>query len=139
VSLHPEQTALNRGLCPACGKPLTVGVLNRVCQLADRPPGGRPSKAHPFLSLVPLESLLSEVLGAGPGSKKVQQAYEGLLADFGPELFILKDLDPAELERQNRPLLAEAIRLMRQGRVQKTGGFDGVFGSIKVLPEKAPA
>jgi uncharacterized protein (TIGR00375 family) len=134
VSLHPEQTALNGGLCPACGKPLTVGVLNRVCQLADRPDGHRPQKAHPFLSLIPLESLLGEVLKVGPASKKVQAAYEGLLAEFGPELFILRDLALKELERRKMPLLAEALSLMRQGRVTRTGGFDGVFGKIKVLP-----
>jgi PHP family Zn ribbon phosphoesterase len=37
--LHPRETANNNGLCPARAKPVTVGVMARVEQLADHPEG----------------------------------------------------------------------------------------------------
>src|SRR3984885_3497672 len=39
VRLEPAQSARPGGTCPRCGKPLTIGVLNRVTELADRPAG----------------------------------------------------------------------------------------------------
>jgi len=35
-ALRPAETIAHNGLCPACGKPLTVGVLSRIQELADR-------------------------------------------------------------------------------------------------------
>jgi len=36
VCFHPKETKKSSGICPKCKKPLTIGVLNRVGQLADR-------------------------------------------------------------------------------------------------------
>ena len=46
VNWAPAQTRQAGGLCPECGKPLTVGVLSRVEDLADRPEGHTPAGAH---------------------------------------------------------------------------------------------
>src|SRR3954447_53416 len=50
VNWEPARTRAAGGRCPECGKPLTVGVLHRVEELADRPegftPSGRPGVTH---------------------------------------------------------------------------------------------
>lgn len=132
VMLEPEETRRHKGICPVCGKPLTVGVLNRVFELADRPAPKRP-EGHPgFTSLVPLPEILAEILGAGQGTKKVLAMYNQLLRDFGPELSILRSVPVEDLGRVSR-VLAEAVRRMRQGVVHRHSGYDGEFGRISMF------
>ncbi|RME72144.1 MAG: AAA family ATPase, partial [Chloroflexi bacterium] len=133
----PRDTLAHNGLCPVCGKPVTVGVLHRVETLADRPEGGRPDRVPPFHSLIPLPEVLSEVHGVGPGSKRVRQAYEALLARLGPELDILLTVPLADIEQAGGSLLAEGIRRMRAGQVIAQGGFDGEYGVVRLFePEE---
>lgn len=133
VRLLPAETRKNKGLCPVCGKPVTVGVLNRVEELADRPEGKQPKEAAPFRSFVPLAEILSEILEAGAASKRVQNAYEMLISRIGPELFILEHAGIDEIERNDPARLAEAIARMREGRVIREAGYDGEYGMIKLL------
>ncbi len=127
VRLEPIATKGLSGLCPACGRPLTVGVLHRVDDLADREePAERMAGLHkPFFSLIPLPEILSELLGCGRGTVKVETLYERLLSDLGPELPILMELDLVRLERAAGPVLAEAIGRMRKGEVIREAGYDG--------------
>src|SRR3989338_1379706 len=60
ISLTPFESKKYNNLCPTCGKPLTIGVLNRVERLADRKQGQGPNGAIPFKSLVPLEEIIAE-------------------------------------------------------------------------------
>jgi len=129
--LRPSQTRALQGRCPVCGKALTVGVMHRVEELADRPEGGeRPATAGEVLSLIPLPEILSEILGVGAQSKRVSRAYEALLARLGPELPLLAQLPLDDIERAGGPLLAEGIARLRRGQVRREAGFDGQFGSI---------
>lgn len=129
----PDKTRKLDGRCPICKKPLTLGVLYRVEELADRPEGGKPERHHPFYSIIPLVELLSEILKVGPGTKKVMDSYMTLLKNLGPELDILNKLDSKTIETAGVPLLAEAIRRMRQNEVVILPGYDGEFGSIKIF------
>jgi DNA helicase-2/ATP-dependent DNA helicase PcrA len=128
--LHPAQTMERKGLCPVCGKPLTVGVLHRVYELSDRE---APSALWPFWSLIPLTEILSEILDCGPSSKKVAAAYEELLGRLGPEMDILMHTSPEDIRQAGGPLLAEAIRRMRESRVFKEEGCDGEYGVIRLF------
>jgi DNA helicase-2/ATP-dependent DNA helicase PcrA len=135
VRMSPDETRKHGGLCPVCGKPVTVGVMNRVEELADRPMGSRPDGAAPFRRTVPLPEILAEILGVGPDSKKVQAAYEKTIAEIGPELFILEDAALDIIERKGTQKLAEAIRRMREGRVSREAGYDGEYGTIRLLDQ----
>jgi DNA helicase II / ATP-dependent DNA helicase PcrA len=132
VRFEPAETIAHAGLCPVCGKSLTVGVLSRVHALSDR---HTPAVSKPFFSLVPLPEILSQLFGCGPATKKVDEAYERLLADLGPELRILKDVSLGDIEAAGGPLLKEAIDRMRHDQVIRLGGYDGEFGVIRMFED----
>jgi uncharacterized protein (TIGR00375 family) len=129
----PEETKRLKGICPKCGKPLTVGVLNRVAELADRPPQTpKPARAVPFRSLVPLKELVAEAVGTGKSSQKVQKAVDEMLSHGRSEFDILLDLPRAELASLAAPEIVSAISQMREGRVEIRPGYDGEYGAVKV-------
>ena len=129
----PQTTRDHDSRCPVCGRPVTVGVMHRVAELADRPEGVKPERWHPYVSLIPLPEVLAEVLGVGPASKGVRRLHANLLAKLGPELSILQDAPLEELERLGGARLKEAIRRMRRGEVHIDAGYDGEFGIIKLF------
>lgn len=133
VNWAPEQTRAADGRCPECGKPLTVGVLNRVEELADRPTGHRPAQARDVTHLVPLAELLGEINTVGPRSKKVMGKLNDLIAALGPELKILTRTPIPEINRVGGELLAEGIRRLRRGEVRRVSGFDGEYGVITLF------
>ncbi|MCG2830908.1 MAG: UvrD-helicase domain-containing protein [Desulfobacteraceae bacterium] len=133
VCLKPNQSMANNGLCNVCGKPLTLGVLYRVEELADRPEGSRPKKSHPYYNLIPLAEILSEILNVGPKSKKVQLNYMATLESLGPELETLHNLSIRDIEKAGIPLLGEAVNRMRKKQVTVFPGYDGEYGKVKVF------
>src|SRR5690606_34709728 len=113
VRLTPPEAREREGHCPACGKPLTRGVLSRVDELADRPDGARPAVPAPYHSLVPMDEVLGAVFGVGPKSRRVEREYARLLDRLGPELDLLRDAPLEDLDRAGGPILAEAVRRVR--------------------------
>ncbi len=136
VCLTPEETEKLNGICPVCGKPLTIGVLNRVCTLADRTCSStyKPETAGEVFSLVPLPEILSEIMQVGPSSKSVTNEYERLIRKFGSEFSILREV-PAEDISKDSPLLAEGISRLRAGKVIKHAGYDGEYGVIRLFDD----
>ncbi|MDR1049613.1 MAG: endonuclease Q family protein [Deltaproteobacteria bacterium] len=130
-ALTPARTKECRGICPVCGKPLTVGVLSRVLDLADREeaPGGGPPDWH----LVPLMEVLSQVLGRGVQTMAVREAYLALVGEFGSEFKLLMETPAEDVGSFGGPLLARAVANMRAGRVAASGGYDGQAGTVGVL------
>jgi uncharacterized protein (TIGR00375 family) len=135
VCFTPAQTHAHHGKCPVCGKPLTLGVLNRVETLATRPEGFRPQRAFPFYRLIPLVDLLSDILKVGAQSKKVTQTYLTLLKKLGSEFDILHRLNSDTIQSAGVPLLAEAIIRMRENRVSFAPGYDGRYGTLSIFNE----
>ena len=133
VCLKPKETIAAGGICPVCGRRITVGVLHRVEALADREEVFVPPGARPFESLVPLQEVIASALGCTVASKKVKQLYAALLRELGPELYILREAPLDAIEAAAGPYLAEAIRRLRQGRVKIEPGFDGQYGKITIL------
>ena len=137
IRFEPSQTNAHSGICPGCGKPLTIGVLHRVSELADRPPGQQPAGTAGFLNLISLPEIIGEVSGSGPKSKKVIAEVDRLVATFGPELHILCEADLADLSRAGGSLLGEAVARLRRGEVIKEAGYDGEYGVIRLMrPEE---
>lgn len=131
---EPEMTKKHDGLCPVCGKKLTIGVLHRVIDLADREQAQRPEGAQDFHYIIPLPEILSEIKGVSPNTKTVNRAYREALAQLGNEFTLLRRTPVDEIKKYDSTL-AEAIRRMRAGEVYPQAGFDGEFGKIRVFGE----
>ncbi|MBN2061599.1 MAG: UvrD-helicase domain-containing protein [Deltaproteobacteria bacterium] len=132
VRLEPGETIKYKGLCPSCGKQLTIGVLHRVIELSDR---DEPELKKDFSSLIPLTEILSEIIGCGPASGSVQRGYEVLIKALGPELQLLMEVPLKRIEEKGGPVLAKAIERMREKKVIRLGGYDGEFGTIRLFHE----
>ena len=135
VCLEPAQTREHGGLCPQCGRPLTIGVLHRVMELADRPRAVHPPGAPAVHSLVPLQEIAAELLGFGPASRKATNGYVRLINAFGSEFGLLLGTPVEEIRSRGFTVVAEAIERLRAGRVIRRPGYDGEFGTISVLAE----
>ncbi|HJN62300.1 MAG TPA: endonuclease Q family protein [Candidatus Parcubacteria bacterium] len=134
IRLTPEESRKYNNICPACGKPLTVGVLNRVEELADRPDNLKPVKAIPFKSLIPLQEIIAAALGVSSvNTKKVGNEYQNLIKKFNTEFKILLEIPLKDLKSSTLPEIAEGIVRVREGKVFIEPGYDGVFGKIKIF------
>lgn len=135
VCLSPEETLKLKGLCPVCGKPLTIGVMHRVNELADRKRSFVPETAGKIFSLIPLQEILSEIMRSGVSSKAVAAEYENVTEKLGPELPVLTEIPAETISKKHSSLLAQAVSRLREGKVIKQAGFDGEYGKIKLFKE----
>jgi DNA helicase-2/ATP-dependent DNA helicase PcrA len=137
VNWQPSQTREAGGRCPECGKPLTVGVLSRVEDLADRTEARAGAKA--VTHLLSLPQIIGEIHGVGPKSKTVDGQVNTLVAALGPELEILTRAPLADIGQAGGELLAEAVARLRRGEVRRIPGYDGEYGIIKIFePHELP-
>ncbi len=143
ILLSPKETKKYQGLCPVCNKRLTIGVMNRVEELADRKEGIVPDKAIPAMHMVPLDEIIADALGVGSNAASVEKEYLSLVEKGGSEFDILMELSPEDLASFTPPMILEGILRVREGRLNITPGYDGVFGKIQIFSpqerEKGPA
>ena len=134
VRTTPEETRKLKGLCSKCGKAVTVGVMSRVEELADRPEGFKPQNAIPYKNMVPLDEIIAESFGiASATSKKVQEEFKNIVAEFGNEIAVLFDVSRLDLETKIKPEIVEGIMRVREGRLRIEPGYDGLYGKVKIF------
>ncbi|MBI2578627.1 MAG: DNA helicase UvrD [Candidatus Aenigmarchaeota archaeon] len=128
VSLPPKESIANNNLCPKCLKELTIGVLHRVEELADREEGFVPENAVPFKKFIPLNELIAVTLSTETFSKKVWEVYNKLINRFGNEFNILLNVEENDLSKIVDEKIADAIIKNRNGNIKVIPGYDGVYG-----------
>lgn len=129
----PEETKRLRGICPKCNRPLTVGVLYRVEELADIPQEKVIHNNHiPFRSIIPLAELIGFSIDARPTTKKVISIYEKMIREIGTEFYILLDAPIDKISVIIGSDIAQAIQDMRMGAIKLVSGYDGIFGVIDI-------
>lgn len=133
IRFRPEDSKREGGKCPKCGGDLTIGVLSRVEELADRPEGYASKNAMPFRSLVPLDEIIAEALGIGPKTKGVKRQYNNLIELFGSEFPVLLEAPLKEVEKASLPEVAEALRRVRLGELYIEPGYDGEYGRVRIF------
>ena len=137
VSFHPQESQKHNNICPKCNKPLTIGVLNRVYQLAkgNTQLNSKLLEKYKSIYIIPLEDILASLLGTGRTSKRVKRAYFDAIETLGSELDILTTIEPKTIAKYD-PLLARAIELLRQDQIVVEPGYDGEYGKIRIPKEK---
>ena len=133
VCFSPQETIKHKGLCPVCGKGLTIGVDYRVGQLADKPESYRPAKHKSVEYIIPLVEIIGELKNTGVNSKSVAAMYDTLISCFGSEFDLLRKVGLKEISTKGYDELAFALGKMRAGQVHIQPGYDGVYGKIKVF------
>ncbi len=144
VSFTPQETKRHKGICPVCKKPLTVGVLSRVEELADRPFGIKPRNTYGFKKLVELDKIIAEALGIkSRNSQKVKNIYNNLIDNLGTELDILLNVPIEKIKKNSSSLIALGVERVRTGKLIIKPGFDGQYGEVKIFKleelEKQPS
>jgi PHP family Zn ribbon phosphoesterase len=148
ISFTPEQTKKQKNICPVCKKPLVIGVMNRVDELADRPANtfsstskivglNPPEGQAKFIKLVELDKIIAEALDIkSRHSKRVQLIYHNLIKSGVNELNILLNISLKELEKIANLAIVEGIKRVREGKLIIAPGFDGQYGTIKIFSEQ---
>jgi uncharacterized protein (TIGR00375 family) len=139
VKQSPSDTARDGIICSQCNKKLTIGVMQRVVQLAEKnrsegvTPKGRPG----FRRMVPLIEIISEALGKPTSSPAVSEEYRNLIKNFGSEFSVLLKAPIDEIEKSASSRIAEGVDKVRRGDIVIEPGYDGVYGVVKIWNEKS--
>jgi uncharacterized protein (TIGR00375 family) len=136
VIFSPRESMLHQNICPKCGKRLTIGVMHRVEELADREQGTRPPFRIPYKNLIPLNEIIAEALEKTPECQSVWDIYFRLIHEFGDEHTILSKVPASQLARVHPERLGQGIDRMRKGAVRIVPGHDGFFGKISLFEKE---
>src|SRR5436309_1002586 len=129
----PTEAKAAGNRCPVCKRPVTVGVMHRVEDLADREAGYVPTGVTPYRNLIPLEEIIAGAMGAQVGTSGVREEYFKLCARLGSEFAILLDVPADELARHTTARIVEGVRRVREGQVEIKPGYDGTYGEIRIF------
>jgi uncharacterized protein (TIGR00375 family) len=135
VRWSPKETKEHNGRCAICKKPVTIGVVNRIEQLADRPEGFQPLSPIPFKSFIPFDEIIADAKGVNKGSVAVERDYHSYLAKFGTEFDILMRAPKDALLKGLPSKVAEGVLRVREGKVKLKAGFDGEYGKVSIFAE----
>lgn len=135
IRFSPFETKQHNGICPVCGKPLTIGVEHRVDDLASHPESYKPASHKTVEYIIPLIEIIAEIKNMGTSSKAVWEIYWKVINLLGNEFDILRKVSIEDIKEKGFTQLAQALGKMRQGQVYKEPGYDGVYGVIKIFSD----
>ena len=138
VSMAPKDSKRQGLRCPVCGRKVTVGVMHRVDDLADRSAETQLPQGVPFKHVVPLEEIIADALGVGVGTQTVEREYVNLIERCGTEFEVLLKAPEESLRKVAPAKIAEGILRMRRSQVTVEPGYDGEYGKVKIFGEEAP-
>ncbi len=133
VAFSPQETIQHRNICPQCRRKLTVGVMHRVEDLADRDPIDLPQNRVPYKNLIPLNELIAQAVDKTAGCKSVWDSYFRFIHEFGNERRILMEIPVTELSQISPERVGIGVERMRKGQVKIAPGHDGTFGKINLF------
>lgn len=150
VIYSPKEIKNKGSICPVCGKTLTVGVMSRVESLASqnveteakkdqygvRWIKDKKGKRPPYVMMVPLMEILSEVFEVGVNTQTVEGEYEKLVNQFGSEFDVLLKTPLKDIESHFPKEVSQAISKVRGGDIFIKPGYDGVFGEVKIWKDE---
>ncbi len=136
VVLSPRESLAHNDICPKCGKKLTIGVMHRVEELADRGPDDDIPVRTPYTNLIPLNEIIAEALGKTPECQSVWGVYFRFIHEFGDEFRVLTEVPVSDLARLQPERVSQGIDRMRQGRVKIVPGHDGFYGVVRLFDEE---
>jgi uncharacterized protein (TIGR00375 family) len=139
IRWSPEESRRQRFRCPACGRRVTIGVMHRVDELADRPEGAGGGRRPGFTRMVPLSEIIAEAFGVGDGTQAVEREYQKVVYALGTEFRALLEAPEEALRKAADPRVAEGILRVRRGQVRVEPGYDGEFGTVRLFDEAEPA
>jgi len=136
VLLSPRESIAHRDLCPKCGKRLTIGVMHRVEELADREEVRDSGLRIPYKNLIPLNEIIAEACQKTPECQSVWDIYFRFIHEFGNEQKILADVAVSELRRIPPEKVGRGIDHMRKNLVKILPGHDGFYGIVRLFEEE---
>jgi uncharacterized protein (TIGR00375 family) len=128
IVMSPKESIKHNKICPVCKKPLTIGVMSRVEELADQPEGYKPGTAKPFKSLIPLSEVIAHGVGAGIATQKTWKAYNALMQEFGNEMNVVLEADEDRLRKTVPEKIADLIIKNKNQKIEFQPGYDGEYG-----------
>ncbi len=129
ILFSPAETKRHNGICPVCRRKLTIGVMNRVEELADRKYGFKPKNAVPFKYIVPFKTIIAKVLKKTEFSIAVEKEYSKSIRYFGNE-FAVYEASEEQIRLATSNEIADALIRVNSGNVKWIPGYDGVFGEL---------
>lgn len=135
VLFSPKESMQHKDICPVCGKKLTIGVMHRVDELADREQAEYSSLRVPYKNLIPLNEIIAQAIEKTSECKSVWDIYFRFIHEFENEQNILTELDLRELMRLAPDKVGLGVERMRKGDVKIVPGHDGCFGQISLFDE----
>ncbi len=137
VILSPQQTLQHRYICPECGKKLTVGVMHRVEELADREQGEKFPPGVPFKNLIPLNEIIAQAINKTSECKSVWDIYFHFIHEFDNEHKILTEVPVEDLRQLMPERVSLGVERMRKGKVKIIPGHDGCYGKINLFEKES--
>ena len=130
IKFSPQESKKNNFLCPVCGKKVTIGVMSRVEELAQRPNNFLDPNRPSFKMTPPLLEILAQVYKSQVTTKKVWEKYLELIKKYGSEINILMGNYDKQKFKEEEPLIFQALEKIDRGEIILEPGYDGEYGKV---------